>query len=89
MLRHIPQAALVMCAAWLFTASPARAQVTPAVEGPVTTLDLPIGRSFPIRADTSVTRVSIVNTGVADVVVVSDRELVINSIASGETDAII
>jgi pilus assembly protein CpaC len=55
----------------------------------VTPLDLPIGRSFPIRADTTVTRVSIVNPSVADVVVVSDREVVINSIASGETDAII
>ena len=52
-------------------------------------LDLPIGRSFPIRADTSVTRVSIVNPDVADVVIVSDREVVINSMSSGETDAII
>lgn len=58
-------------------------------EGPVSSLDLPVGRSFPIRADTTVTRVSIVNPAVADVVVVSDREVVINSIASGETDAII
>jgi pilus assembly protein CpaC len=57
--------------------------------GPVTPLDLPVGRSFPIRADTVVTRVSIVNPGVADVVVVSDREVVINSLSSGETDAII
>jgi pilus assembly protein CpaC len=55
----------------------------------VTPLDLPVGRSFPIRADTNVTRVSIVNPQVADVVVVSDREVVINSLSSGETDAII
>ena len=56
---------------------------------PVRPLDLPIGRSFPIRADTNVTRVSIVNPAIADVVVVSDREVVINSLATGETDAII
>lgn len=56
---------------------------------PVRPLDLPVGRSFPIRADTNVTRVSIVNTAIADVVVVSDREVVINSLAPGETDAII
>jgi pilus assembly protein CpaC len=56
---------------------------------PIRPLDLPIGRSFPIRADTTVTRVSIVNPAIADVVVVSDREVVINSLASGETDAII
>jgi pilus assembly protein CpaC len=56
---------------------------------PVVPLDLPVGRSFPISADTVVTRVSIVNAAVADVVVVSDREVVINSLSSGETDAII
>lgn len=83
----LARTALVMGAAWLFAGSLA-AQV-PAQEGPVTPLDLPIGRSFPIRADTAVTRVSIVNPSVADVVVVSDREVVINSLASGETDAII
>jgi Flp pilus assembly secretin CpaC len=77
-----------MGAAWLFAGSLAAAQL-PAQEGPVTPLDLPIGRSFPIRADTAVTRVSIVNPTVADVVVVSEREVVINSLASGETDAII
>jgi pilus assembly protein CpaC len=77
-----------MGAAWLFAGSMAAAQL-PAQEGPVTPLDLPIGRSFPIRADTAVTRVSIVNPTVADVVVVSEREVVINSLASGETDAII
>lgn len=72
----------------LFAGSLAAAQ-TPAQSDPVTPLDLPIGRSFPIRADTSITRVSIVNTTVADVVVMSDREVVINSMAPGETDAII
>jgi Flp pilus assembly secretin CpaC len=65
--------------------SPAQTQVTV----PVRPLDLPVGRSFPIRADTNVTRVSIVNPTIADVVVVSDREVVINSLSSGETDAII
>ena len=83
--RGVRLAAGAVC---LFTGSLASAQV-PAQQVAVTPLDLPIGRSFPIRADTSVTRVSIVNTAVADVVVVSDREVVINSIASGETDAII
>jgi pilus assembly protein CpaC len=77
-----------MVVAWLFAGSLAGAQA-PAQEGPVTPLDLPIGRSFPIRADTAVTRVSIVNPAIADVVVVSDREVVINSVSPGETDAII
>jgi pilus assembly protein CpaC len=69
----------------LVTAAPALAQqVTP-----VTPLDLPVGRSFPITTDTAVTRVSIVNAEIADVIVISETEVVINSLASGETDAIL
>jgi len=75
-------------ALWFLTGTVAAAQ-TSLQPTSVTPLDLPVGRSFPIRADTTITRVSIVNPGVADVVIVSDREVVINSIASGETDAII
>ena len=83
--RGVRLAAGAVC---FFAGSLATAQ-TPAQAVAVTPLDLPIGRSFPIRADTTVTRVSIVNPDVADVVVMSDREVVINSLASGETDAII
>lgn len=56
---------------------------------PITPIDLPIGRSLPVTNAVSVTRVSIANPEVADVIVISDRELVINSIKAGETDAII
>jgi Flp pilus assembly secretin CpaC len=83
--RGVRLAAGAVC---LFAGSLAAAQV-PAQQVAVTPLDLPIGRSFPIRADTSITRVSITKPEVADVVVVSDREVVINSLATGETDAII
>ena len=85
--RHIARGVCLASAALLLAGSVAAAQ--PQQGGPVIPLDLPIGRSFPIRGDTVVTRVSIANTNVADVVVVSDREVVINSVASGETDAII
>lgn len=87
--RHITRVVCLASAAVLLSGPLAAAQVSTQQTVPVTPLDLPIGRSFPIRADTVVTRVSIVNTAVADVVVVSDREVVINSFAPGETDAII
>jgi pilus assembly protein CpaC len=87
-LRPILDGVRLAVAGWLLTGTVALAQ-TSLQTSVITPLDLPVGRSFPIRADTTVTRVSIVNPGVADVVVVSDREVVINSIASGETDAII
>lgn len=88
MLRLFAGGVRFAAALWFLTGTVAAAQ-TSLQPTSVTPLDLPVGRSFPIRADTTITRVSIVNPGVADVVIVSDREVVINSIASGETDAII
>jgi pilus assembly protein CpaC len=86
-LRSISYAVRLIGAACVMTV--ANGAAVHAQTSPITPLDLPIGRSFPIRADTNVTRVSIANQTVADVVVVSDREVVINSVASGETDVII
>jgi Flp pilus assembly secretin CpaC len=57
--------------------------------GQITRLDLPAGRSYPLATPVGVTRVSIANPDIADVIVVGTRELVINSKADGETDAII
>src|SRR5688500_19935069 len=56
---------------------------------PVTRIDLPIGRSFPISTSVAISRVSIAAPAVADVIVIGEREVVINALAAGETDAII
>jgi pilus assembly protein CpaC len=56
---------------------------------PVTPLDLPVGRSFPLRTDANVTRVSIADPTVADVLVIAENEVVVNSLKPGETDAIL
>jgi pilus assembly protein CpaC len=55
----------------------------------VTRIDLPIGRSHPISTTVPISRVSIAAPGVADVIVIGEREVVINALAAGETDAII
>jgi Flp pilus assembly secretin CpaC len=55
----------------------------------VTRIDLPIGRSHPISSPVPISRVSIAAPGVADVIVIGEREVVINALAAGETDAII
>ena len=52
-------------------------------------MDLPVGRSYPLTTPFPITKVSIANPDVADVVVVGTRELVINSKTTGETDAIL
>jgi pilus assembly protein CpaC len=64
-------------------ATPASAQ-----PGQITRIDLPVGRAYPLTTAVGITRVSISNPDIADVVVVGTRELVINSKANGETDAI-
>jgi Flp pilus assembly secretin CpaC len=60
-----------------------------AQETTVTPLQLTIGRSYPISTPTALTHVSVANPEVADLVVISERELVINAKAPGETDAIV
>jgi Flp pilus assembly secretin CpaC len=65
------------------------ASVADAQPGPITRIDLPAGRSYPLTTAVGVTRVSIANPDVADVVVVGTREIVINSKIRGETDAIV
>lgn len=51
-------------------------------------VDLAIGRSFPVSTPVAITRASIANPDVADAVVISEHELVVNAKAPGETDII-
>lgn len=67
-------------------ASPARAQQT---DSAILPLSLSAGRAYPLRTEVNVTRVSIAIPEVADVIVISEREVLINSFKSGETDAIL
>lgn len=71
----------------LVATAPVQAQQLVTV--PVTPVDLPVGRSLPLQTSVPITRVSIATPEVADVIVISERELVINSLKSGETDAIV
>lgn len=89
MIRTRPSFRLLSLAVALASlAVPTRGAVAQA-SGAVTPVDLPVGRSLPITATVPVTRVSIANPAIADVVVISEREVVINSLAPGETDAIV
>jgi pilus assembly protein CpaC len=60
-----------------------------AQDTPVTPLLLTVGRSFPITTPSALTHVSVANPDVADLVVISEREVVINAKTAGETDAIV
>ena len=80
---------LTTLVAILGVASEGRAQEVAAADAPVTRIDLSIGRSYPIATPVPITRVSVDDTAIADVVVVSERELVIIGRRSGEADAIV
>lgn len=68
-----------------------RAQATTAAlqSDPITRIDLPVGRAYPLTTQVAISKVSITNDAIADVVVISARELVINAKTNGETDALI
>ncbi len=65
------------------------ARASLAQEASVTPLAVMTGRSYPITFPVAISKVSVTEAAIADVVVISDRELVINAKAPGETDAII
>lgn len=83
--------ALGIATASFVTTHDARAQgaVAPLQSDPITRIDLPVGRAYPLTTPVAITKVSITNDAVADVVVISARELVINAKVNGETDALI
>ncbi|MDQ3697431.1 MAG: pilus assembly protein N-terminal domain-containing protein, partial [Gemmatimonadota bacterium] len=55
----------------------------------VTSLDIIVGRSYPVSTPATISKVSVANPEVADVVVITNREVVINGMAAGETDVIL
>lgn len=52
-------------------------------------LDLSAGRSYPVTAPVAVTKVAVANPEIADVVVINERDIVINGKANGETDILL
>lgn len=83
-LTRIHRSFLLTVVLMVCTAANVAAQVTEPVR-----IDLPIGRSYPISTTVPISRVSIAAPEVADVVVIGEREVVINARTAGETDAII
>lgn len=80
---HVGMGFAILGAA-LSLAGPARAQ-----GDEIRRVDMSIGRSYPITMPALISQVSIATPEVADVVVVANREIVINAKTVGETDAIV
>jgi pilus assembly protein CpaC len=55
----------------------------------IETVSIGVGRSFPIDLNAAVTQVTVANPEVADVVVLTERSVVINAKAPGETDVLL
>ena len=83
----------VFAAALFFSLSAAALPLAPGVlraqtQGDLTRVTLSAGRSLPVQSPAAVSRVTVANPEVADVVVVGEREVVINGKQSGETDVL-
>ncbi|MEO6528476.1 MAG: pilus assembly protein N-terminal domain-containing protein [Gemmatimonadaceae bacterium] len=84
-IRRMTSPTLLAIALLAMTGSSLRAQTA---DRDIERIALPVGRSFPIHTAVPVTRVSVANPTVADVVVIGERDVVINSRTAGETDVI-
>ena len=89
--RHVASLAIpLLAAAGVVPARPVAAQVSATLPEPqVTRIELVSGRSFPVTLPGAITRVSVANPEVADVVVVGERDVVVNGKTAGETDIIV
>ena len=56
---------------------------------PVLRISLAAGRSLPLTTPDPITKVAVANPDIADVVIITERDLVINGKASGETDIVL
>jgi pilus assembly protein CpaC len=59
------------------------------VAGTVAPLEIVTGRSLPLALNAPITKVTVANPEIADVVVIGETEVVINALAAGETDVIL
>ena len=84
--RRLASGAVLAAGLLVLTVSAVTAQTA---EQDIERIPLPAGRSYPLHTQVPVTRVSVANPAIADVVVIGERDLVINSRAAGETDVII
>ncbi len=55
----------------------------------IETVSIAVGRSFPIDLSAAVTQVTVANPEIADVVVLTERSVVINAKTAGETDVLL
>lgn len=62
---------------------------TPASATPIELIALSVGRALPLDFTSAVTQVTVANPGVADVVVLNERSVVLNAKALGETDVLL
>lgn len=84
-IRRIAALALAFSLPVITPVSATQAQAAPAI----ISIDLISGRSLPITGGDAISKVTVANPDVADVVVISENEVVINAIATGETDVIL
>lgn len=85
-LRPACRVAAALLLALITAPTPAASQAPPDT---ILRISLGSGRSLPIHTDAPISRVSVANPDIADAVVVSERDVVFNGKAHGETDIVL
>jgi pilus assembly protein CpaC len=67
----------------------AQQQLSSVSDTAIMSVDLPVGRSYPVTTTSTITQASVASPDVADVVVIGTRDVVINGHAPGTTDVIL
>jgi len=83
---QLVRALAIAALAPMVNAAPVSAQQ---LETTIIPLSLSVGRAYPVSTTANVTRVSIALPAIADVVVISEREVLVSAFSLGETDAIL
>jgi pilus assembly protein CpaC len=82
--------AVVLAVAVLATPLAAQGPAVPAAQADgITRLEVITGRSVPLTGTTAINKVTVVNPDVADVVVISETDVVLNALSQGDTDVIL
>ena len=80
---------LALLLLFLFLLASRAAAQSPMSTDTILRIGLSVGRSLPLTTPDPITRVAVANPEIADVVVLGERDLVINGKANGETDIVL
>lgn len=89
MVRSLTTLVVALAAVSASLAAPRLARAQNAAADPIERMEMVAGRSLPLTNLAAISKVTVADPKVADVVVITERDVVVNSLQAGETDIIL